>query len=244
MLPVYFVTDVPGCSPAETRQLRPGSEMRRPHLHIAQSPRYGTCVNILRRDHPLGTGNPTLDRLNAGRGYLVVAARRQERREADVTEAIDDAPFFQKTSCTEFARPPHRAVNLGIRHELLESPNEVVRPWINPAKVASIKRHRRLLISGTISCTAFSCSRIALSISVGSASSRRRACLDELRNTGQDIASIRLTRSVGRINAYSIASIPPHEWPNKCTRSSSRAEHMVLSSSRNRSTDHNAESCG
>src|ERR1700748_3554184 len=98
--------------------------------------------------------------------------------------------------------------------------------------------------SGQLVKPAASCSRMTrLVSSVSSASSSVQSLTQRIMLAGLP-HRIRLSSSGRRSRTYCMASMRPHELPNRCRRSRSRAERTWASSTTNRSTFHKERSPG
>lgn len=91
---------------------------------------------------------------------------------------------------------------------------------------------------------ACSCSRMTLRTSSGwAASSSSQSATHRIMLAGLP-HKIRLTSSGRRSSTYCMASMPPQELPNRCSRSRPSILRDVTSSSMNRSTVHSDRSSG
>src|SRR5438034_3433060 len=75
--------------------------------------------------------------LHQGRRALVVAARRDQRRHADLAEPVDHVPVLERPGDGELVRPPHRLVDL--LPELLARAFEHFRLRVEPADVVAVE---------------------------------------------------------------------------------------------------------
>jgi hypothetical protein len=80
------------------------------HLEISLCFLQVSHMGALLEDLHLRMGQPTLHRLRARRGYLIVPTDGDQRRHCNLTEALDPIPVFQIATHDELVRATPRRV--------------------------------------------------------------------------------------------------------------------------------------